>query len=216
MAGEEVSVASFESIERRLASHIDTTNEKLDQLIEVTKQMVAIQERQNRQTDDIRRFEDVQHRMTGMWEKFDVKINTVELDRKQVTQRLFDKIDEVLARKSAETLHMHEDVERDMAAVDKKLEKISDDLGNLSTDYHAKHNFTRGAIWVLGIALAIGQGVFINYLSDYNDQLSELKTYDKMNESREHENQQQVQLIQRQLSEVASRNKVRKTTEGAE
>ena len=134
-------------IETRLHQHIETTNEKLDILIDLTTAMATVQERQNRQTDDIKRLETQQANdrahLSGMYEKFDIKLATAELERKQVVQRIFDKIEDAIMKKTAESLHMHEDVEKDMEHIGTKIDKLSTQMTALSNDVNSKTSFTK-------------------------------------------------------------------------
>lgn len=198
----------LDKLEGRLTSHIEQTNDKLDALIELTKMMATVQERQNRHSDDIKRIEQQQINdrsyLSGMYEKFDIKLATIELERKQVTQRIFDKMDEALIKKSAETLHMHEEVEKDMDKVLKKIDDLAIQVSTLSTDYNAKTNFTKGAIWILGIALGAGQLALTSYFSDFKTKIENISAAISVQDSRTTDTEQQMQLFQQQLNILRS------------
>lgn len=200
------------AVENRLAHHIESTNQKLDTLIELTKQMAAVQERQNRHTDDIKRIETAQtedrNKLVTYLDKQDTKLANIELERKQVTQRLFEKIEESIRQKSIESVHMHEDVERDINSIGKNIEGLSKQITELGSDYHAKSNFTRGAVFVLALALGAGQWVLQSYINDYKLKQDDITAQFKILTVQNSENLQQIQLLQGAIVEL-KRNKTR-------
>lgn len=197
------------NIENRLSSHIETTNEKLDILIELTRQMAGVQERQNRHTDDIKRLEiwqiDMTRQMSTLYEKFDNKLNAAEHDRKKTTERIFEKLQEVLNQRLELEEKFHDRTANE-------LEDLTLGLSTLNTEYVSKSNFTKGALWVLGGVLIIAQGLTVSYYKDFKNEFQLIRSnYDLMNDKFS-DQQNQINLIIQRMSEFKE-NFVRKKGE---
>lgn len=143
-----VVVSRLESLDSRFETYVRQTTDKLDILIDLTRQMAAMQERQQRHTDDIIRLEQ--------------KLTTIETDRSQSVSRVYDRIENV--KRDVEA-----NVDRSFESIDTKLGKVSDQIKLLDTDYQAKQNFMKGAMRVLAIVFVMAQGIAVKYISDLNE-----------------------------------------------
>ena len=198
-------------LDQKLSSHIISTDNKLDTLIEISRTLATIQERQQRHSDEIRRWEVVQtddrQRFLAQIEKLDSKHEVIELERKQVTARIFDKIDEVSRSKSGENIRREEEIERDIDKVTTRLTEISKQINKISTDLSSKTSFTKGALWVLGFLAAGGNLILSSYISDYKTKIENTDTKIVKLSDRATETEQELQTMQQQLNTVKQKVK---------
>lgn len=161
----------IESVEKRVEDHIATTNNqlsqtnsKLDVLIDLTRQMATLQERQNRHTDEIAKMHtdmvETRKQFMHLVDKIDSRLDAYQTDTKNSIDRLHTRI--------AETSKSQENK---CDANKQQADKLFEDL---ETKHHAlndyvvgRKNFLNGAIWVLGLVFLIAQGMAISYYQDF-------------------------------------------------
>jgi hypothetical protein len=186
-------------LENQLEGHIKQTNDKLDILIDLTRQMATMQERQNRHTDDISRLEkvitDERNRTTMLYDKIDLKMSAMEVDRKTSIDRLFTKIDSMNLVQSTECINHQKESDEDIKHI-KLAHKTLED------EFNAKKNFNNGVMWILGIVLIASQGLAYKWIDSsiadtkaMRASITQLATIDA-------ENAQQIEIIQRQVREI--------------
>ena len=189
-------------LENQLEGHVRATNDKLDILIELTRQMAAMHERQQRHSDDINRIEknmqDDRNRATTLYDKIDIKLMTAEVDRKASLDRLFTKLEENGKMQSVEC-----DIQQ--KKLDIQLKELSTAHYTLDTDYKAKKNFTNGVIWILGAAMMVFQGIGYNWVTSQQADFHAVKMQITNMVQVDQENQQQMELLQRQVREMKQR-----------
>jgi len=204
---------SIEIIAARLEDHIDATsdaikatNSKLDQLITLNTQMASLAERQLNHGDAIRRIEARQSedaiRMTRETDRFEAKLLAVETSHKYVVDKIFARIELVLERKTEECTAIKKLSDDEHKSTKESIKEVSDKIDTLSNDYHAKTNFSRGVIWVLGIAFALSQIWVGTYISDSKDRAAKIaKTHETIT-SRLNETDQAIDNVRRDVLSI--------------
>jgi TolA-binding protein len=187
---------SITRLENQLEGHIRTTNSKLDILIDLTRQMAAIQERQKSHTDEIARLDknlmDERHRTGMLYDKLEVKMASMELDRKTSIDRLFTKMDEMSRHQSIECSDHHKEH-------DTEIERLSNKVGEISDDYYGNKNFNKGVMWILGIVVALSQVVGYSLIDSMNERAKEIRNQISALQIVDNENKQAITTIQTQI-----------------
>lgn len=146
------------NLENQLESHIKTTNQKLDILIELTRQMATMQERQNSHANDIQRLEksdvDFRQQFLSAIEKIERRVNSSEDESVKAVDKLVTKL-ELLDTRNNESLKLRD------AEFKTMITAVATKLENFESDYKAKYNFSRGVIWVMSIVFVLSQGLVI-------------------------------------------------------
>jgi hypothetical protein len=92
-----------------------------------------------------------------------------ETAHKLVVDKIFTKIDSMIDKKGEEALSIKAESKIEYEANKVALKEVTTSITNLSHDYHAKTNFSRGVLWVISIAFAASQYWIATYVSDSKD-----------------------------------------------
>ena len=155
--------------EEKFEKYIDITNEKLDVLIELTRQMAVVQERQQHTFENIVRLEktigDTKLYTKSEIDSLDKKISLVFMDKKDESQKHLKKIED------------------QFASHDEKLKSFHSDYSELKEDYKGNKQFLRGAVWICGVIFVVVQGLGFKYISAINYESEQNKArFEQLNE----------------------------------
>lgn len=197
---------AIDKVDDKLDDHVKLTNERLRDFTELSRTVATAQERQNRHTDDIKRLEhlveDDRGRMSGLYEKLDVKIATEALERKQSFDRIYNRLDEARMARTQELEDFKEVMNKAQEKSCKRIDGVSEQIEELAKDYNHKSGWAKGALWVLGLVLGAGQLILTSYFGHMADKIDNAYKIDTALEQRIQETEQQNQLLVQQINSL--------------
>lgn len=198
--------ASNEQLEKRFDDFIKTTNDRLDEtankldvLIGLTQQIAVIQERQNHNTEELKRLEtSISNReiaLEGSLKRIEEKMEKNEVDRMNSLTRIHSRIDGLVTQ--VEERHKVFLIEHGVSAkqIDADMENIKTTFRDHKSDYDAKTNFFRGVFAAIAVFFTISQGVVYKYFNDIETRVNENKINIQKMENRFNETDRQIDLI---------------------
>lgn len=147
---EEQFTARDRRINDRFDKYMESTNEKLDVLIELNQKMAVVYERQQRSIEDMIRVEKM-----------------VAENRKQVS----DEFKEVEIKICDAIKERNFIIDNSEAKLKEEIGKTTGNLKIIEDDYKENKNFVKGAVWLAGIIFFVVQGLIVKYFKDINDEI---------------------------------------------
>ncbi len=197
-------------IASKLDDHIENTNDvfrqtnrKLDQLIQLNTTIASLTERQINHGDAIQRLErrlsEEYARTAKDIDALESKMVVYETAHKHVVDKIFAKIDGLIDKKGEEALAIKAEAKAEHEANKTALKEVTTSIVNLSNDYHAKANFSRGVLWVLSIAFAASQYWIASYVSESKDKQASIAKANEVVVNRLNENDQAFDAVRRDI-----------------
>jgi hypothetical protein len=164
-------VAVANNLESKLESHIQSTNDKLDILIDITRQLTILQERQSNNTSEIQRLERL---ITSTSDKTAVLIDKINDKIASVEDNRVKSIERIATKAETTELNLEKLIQDTSKELKVSIEKISLNSISIEKEFVARYNYSKGAYKIIGCILVIIQlifvGVIIKITSDKIDQ----------------------------------------------
>ena len=181
---------SIESLEKRLDDHVTKTGIKLDQIVEILQTVASLQERDQHQSEEIKRINaaiDVLFTEHRKHNAEDIANHNIIHEKHMALRTEFDQ-NMINLRHEAEL-----------------LKNLSASFKSLDQDYKDKNSFFRGVIWILGFVLIVGNGIAVSYYNSFKDQTAQIISMQKTIELRQNEADEQFRIIQRHIVDKENR-----------
>lgn len=153
----------IQSFDNRLESYNKTTTTKLDMLLDLTRQMAMLSERQQHQHETILRIETKQ---SNDIHRLDERITRTESDKDTSIERVHKRLDEI-------QIGIQDKITVLFDKLDKRISDSIESTNRLDDDYKADKNYVRGAMgtsklvqWAFGIIFALSQVIVFRYTND--------------------------------------------------
>lgn len=190
---------SIDRLDKKLDSYTQATNDKLDILIDLTKQMAIMHQKQIQQGDELLRIEKLilQSRddFRISMERTDRRVTTVDLEKRASIERLHKRVDELSVAHDAKDSAAKHEVMVEVKELETAVKVNKESLDAFKDTYSEKVSFMRGAMWVLGIVMVIAQGLAVKYVADIQTNIeSNQKAIVQMN-NRFNETDKQLDII---------------------
>jgi hypothetical protein len=187
-------------IERWVSEFVHTTNKrlednanKLDMLVELTKHMAILQEKQDHNTDHIK---DLEMKLQVEVKKLEERNVKSDQEKARTVERLHRRIDELEAALDKSCSTLSGKTSDHNKAIREDVEELEDKVDTINDDYKAKVNFFRGIFFAFAMFTAVGQGMLYKYFADIERNISESRVLIQKIENRFNETERQIDLIQ--------------------
>jgi archaellum component FlaC len=187
-------------IERWVSSFVETTNKrleenanKLDMLVELTKHMAILQEKQDHNTDHIK---DLEKKHTEEIKKIEERNVKSDIEKARTVERLHKRIDELEAALDKSCSGVSTKASETNKAIRSDIDDLEDKVDDINDDYKAKVNFFRGIFFAFAMFTAVGQGMLYKYFADIEKNISESRVAIQKLENRFNETERQIDMIQ--------------------
>jgi hypothetical protein len=165
----------IDRLDRKLDDHTRATNDKLDKLIEITRDMAVVHQKQIQQGEELLRVEKLilqsKDDFRTTTERIETRITTIDNEKRASIERLHKRVDDI-----GSSFEMKDDLAKQEVLmkvkeveVDAKSEKIK--LESFKDEFSDRVSFVRGVMWVLGVVMVVAQGLAVKYVSDMQNNI---------------------------------------------
>jgi hypothetical protein len=182
---------------------LDENNNKLDLLIDLTRQMAVLQEKQDHNTEDIRKhdrkFQEKEEEIHEVIRKIEERNAKSDLEKVESIRRLHARIDQVEAYNVKACNECDADKRALNEKSDEKLGEVDKKIVSLEQDYHNRVSFFKGLFFAFAIISGAFQFILYKYFGEIENNSSETKVAIQKIDNRFNETERQIDLIHSQV-----------------